>query len=371
MGGLGNQLFQIFATISYAMKYGQTFGFLFKEKLGNNRITYWNTFLKRLSPFVTFTLPHMSVRREDSFEYSPILAPLTRTNEQHYSLGTQENYNSFSSGNLIMGKGKELEFPEGRGGCQGEPWVPPTNEVCENVYLFGYFQSEKYFKPHIDVIKNLIGIDELQQKIFQKFNFLCDFTNTVSMHFRLGDYKYLPEHHPVLEYEYYENAVRYILNKNDNQNIQHYPPGTQENYNSFSSRNLIMGKGKELEFPEGWGGCQGEPPVPPKNITILYFCEKEDNNEVQDMIQRLSSVFDNTCSFVKAPDQIDDWEQMLLMSCCRHNIIANSTFSWWGAYFNNNLDKIVCYPSKWFGVKLAHHNLCDLFPKGWSPVENL
>jgi hypothetical protein len=84
------------------------------------------------------------------------------------------------------------------------------------VYLFGYFQSEKYFKPHIDVIKNLIGIDELQQKIFQKFDFLCDFTNTVSMHFRLGDYKYLPEHHPVLEYEYYENAVRYILNKNYN-----------------------------------------------------------------------------------------------------------------------------------------------------------
>jgi hypothetical protein len=35
---------------------------------------------------------------------------------------------------------------------------------------------------------------------------------------------------------------------------QHYPPGTQENYNSFSSRNLIMGKGKGLEFPEGWGG---------------------------------------------------------------------------------------------------------------------
>jgi len=46
----------------------------------------------------------------------------------------------------------------------------------------------------------------------------------------------------------------------------HYPPGTQENYNSFSSRNLIIGKGKGLEFPEGWGGCQGsatQSPVPP------------------------------------------------------------------------------------------------------------
>jgi len=44
---------------------------------------------------------------------------------------------------------------------------------------------------------------------------------------------------------------------------QHYPPGTQEYYNSFSSRNLVMGKGKELEFPEGRGGGKGEPPVPP------------------------------------------------------------------------------------------------------------
>jgi hypothetical protein len=48
--------------------------------------------------------------------------------------------------------------------------------------------------------------------------------------------------------------------------------------------------------------------------------------------------------FVKA-DVHDDWEQMLLMSVCNHNIIANSSFSWWGAYFNANPDKIVCCPS--------------------------
>jgi len=44
---------------------------------------------------------------------------------------------------------------------------------------------------------------------------------------------------------------------------QHYPPGTPEDYNSFSSRNLVMGKGTELEFPEGRGGGKGEPGVPP------------------------------------------------------------------------------------------------------------
>jgi hypothetical protein len=50
---------------------------------------------------------------------------------------------------------------------------------------------------------------------------------------------------------------------------QHYPPGTQENYNNFSSRNLIMGKGNDLEFPEGRGGGKGEPPSSPYNICKL------------------------------------------------------------------------------------------------------
>jgi len=61
----------------------------------------------------------------------------------------------------------------------------------------------------------------------------------------------------------------------------HYPPGTQEDYNSFSSKNLVMGKGTELEFPEGRGGGKGQqrsPGVPPTIIqTVLHlkscFCE--------------------------------------------------------------------------------------------------
>jgi len=57
------------------------------------------------------------------------------------------------------------------------------------------------------------------------------------------------------------------------------------------------------------------------------------------------------------------------MSCCDHNIIANSTFSWWGAYFNNNKEKIVCYPDKWFGPKNANLNTKDLFPENWICVK--
>ena len=57
------------------------------------------------------------------------------------------------------------------------------------------------------------------------------------------------------------------------------------------------------------------------------------------------------------------------MSLCRHNIIANSTFSWWSAYMNNNSDKIVIYPLPWFGV-IANTDTVDLFPDKWISVQN-
>ena len=74
--------------------------------------------------------------------------------------------------------------------------------------------------------------------------------------------------------------------------------------------------------------------------------------------------------FIKADDKAVDWQQLLLMSCCQHNIIANSTFSWWGAYFNENKNKIVCYPDVWFGSKLAHNDTKDLFLDSWDKISN-
>ena len=52
---------------------------------------------------------------------------------------------------------------------------------------------------------------------------------------------------------------------------------------------------------------------------------------------------------------------MLLMSASNHNVISNSSFSWWGAYFNPNPDKIVTYPAKWFGVAKKDNDTKDLF----------
>ena len=73
--------------------------------------------------------------------------------------------------------------------------------------------------------------------------------------------------------------------------------------------------------------------------------------------------------FQKVGNDIEDWKQLLMMSMCSHHIIANSTFSWWGAYLNKSTDKIVCYPTHWFGPKLKDiNNTKDLFPTDWIKI---
>lgn len=266
MGGLGNQLFQIFSTISYAIDNKTPFYFYRQDKYGK-RISYWYTMFQKIKPF---TKPH-------------IVPADIIVSEKYF------HYESLSS----------------------------ATNLSQSICLKGYFQSYKYFEHNFDTIVRMLDINTFKKE-FQKDDF--DFANTVSLHFRLGDYKDLQDCHPVMSYEYYENSIQHIVTTLNKQSLK-----------------------------------------------IYYFCEKDDNDIALSTINKLKEKYPD-CEFHKVHDNVCDWKQMLLMSCFNHNIIANSSFSWWGAYFNNNENKIVCYPEKWFGPKLAHNNTKDLCPPNWNKI---
>jgi hypothetical protein len=271
MGGLGNQLFQIFTTISYAMKQKKSFGFLYSEYVGVGkticRKTYWNTFLKGIKKYVFLSLPHMKYFYEEDFHY------------------------------------KELPEP-----------------IELNICLFGYFQSYKYFEKYTNLILRLLNIKMLKENVREKSGFLKnDFETIASMHFRLGDYKFISDIYPLLTCDYYDESLKLLLNNNNKIN------------------------------------------------KVLYFCEEQDINDVLPIINKLKIKY-SSLEFIKVTQTLDDWEELLLMSCCKYNIIANSTFSWWAAYLNTNENKIVFYPEHWFGARKSSLNTNDLFLPNWHKV---
>lgn len=273
MGGLGNQIFQIFATISYAIKTRNQFKFTNATSLGSGsttvRNTYWNSFFSRLKHFTTNEFPQLHIIREKDFTFNEL------------------------------------------------PMINPSQDIM----IQGYFQSYKYFEPNYEIICRMIGLEQMKDELLKKLNYNLTFLNNViSLHFRLGDYKKLQLLHPIMKKEYYSRCLDFILKK----------------YN------------KDEKF------------------NVMYFCEDDDLNEVQITISYLSEKFPQL-TFIRGENTLQDWEQMLLMSCCHHNIIANSSFSWWSAYFNSWTDKIVCYPSVWFG-DIANINTKDLCPLNWTKI---
>jgi len=289
MGGLGNQLFQIFATIAHGIKYQYKVIFPYSEVLtvGTIRITYWDTFLKNMQFMLT---KNSKIKNQDLERFQ-----LYRESNFHYT--------------------------------------PLMNSPNTDVMLYGYFQSYKYFEKEFASIISLIGLRKWQKQIRDEFPILFSKdTHYISMHFRLGDYVNIQDNHPLMPYEYYEKSLQYIMEK-------------QQLFKDNETNNI-------------------------KKYRILYFCQECDNNVVSSIIKQLAnSLSIPNENFIKMDDFISDWKQMLLMSNCNDNIIANSTFSWWGGYFNENPDKTVCYPAVWFGPKLTQNNTADLFPESWKKID--
>jgi hypothetical protein len=280
-GGLGNQLFQVFTTLSYSITYNISvlFDYInettpYSTSTGvKNRTTYWNTFFVHIISLTTFSLPDNG--KIDVAGFFPFKEP----------------------------RPEYIELPQ--------------EIASRNMKLTGYFQSYKYFERNKKYILKLIKWEKMKKMIMDIYSQDLDLDeNSISLHFRLGDYQFLSEKHPIQNVEYYKRAIAYITDRR----------GPQK---------------------------------------VFYFCQKEDNEMVDLEVSLLREAFPE-CTFIKVPDTMSDWEQLIFMACCRDNIIANSTFSWWGAYLNTN-EKIVCFPSRWYGtsVKISTR---DMFPPTWTEI---
>ncbi len=181
--------------------------------------------------------------------------------------------------------------------------------AANHLYLKGYRQSEKYFKriePSIKkqfVLKpnSLIHLNENAIPLQQ--------SNSVSIHIRRGDYnnKEVQDYHGVLDKQYFQTAIDHI--------------------------------NKEV-----------------KGASFFIF-----SDDIDWVKQEL--VFDKPVRYISNDVTKTHFEDFYLMQHCKHNIISNSTFSWWAAWLNPNLNKTIIAPKKWFNN--APLNTKDLIPESW------
>ena len=183
----------------------------------------------------------------------------------------------------------------------------------KNSYLNGYWQSIKYFEEiENDIKKDFRFKNQLDNKNLEILNEIEN-SNSISIHIRRGDYM------------------------------------SPENYNMY--------------------GCIATPTYYKKAIKVIeekvenptFFVFSNDMDWVKKNIQINSRVF-----YIDINSGNGSYKDMQLMSNCKHNIIANSSFSWWGAWLNENKNKIVIAPKKWINREDVDSNKIELFCEGWT-----
>jgi hypothetical protein len=173
-----------------------------------------------------------------------------------------------------------------------------------NILLDGYFQSEKYLTNRQFVIELFKPDDNTLSYINYKYSGLLN-SNTCSIHVRHGDYMKLKHIHGIQSVKYYQESMEVI--------------GDADYY---------------LVFSDDIKWCKDN-----FNGNKFIFIENE-----------------------------KDYIDLYIMSMCRNNIIANSSFSWWGAWMNNNSNKKVVCPSNWFVAQDLMIN--DVIPEAWIKISN-
>ena len=185
------------------------------------------------------------------------------------------------------------------------------------LYLDGFFQTEKYFIDKENEIRNDLTLkDPLSQRAVEILTKINSCSNSISLHVRRGDYvsdKNTNLHHGTCDLSYYAKAVEYMNAKIGN------------DMHIFVFSDGIEWAKENIKFP----------------YQTSYVSPAKSTPR-------------------------DEVEELVLMSKCRNNIIANSSFSWWGAWLNQNRDKIVIAPKRW--VLRGVNNYRDIIPQTWYKI---
>jgi hypothetical protein len=175
----------------------------------------------------------------------------------------------------------------------------------DNISLYGYFQTEKYFKHIENQIRGAFTfVDEIREPTEEAFKSNFGDADVLSVHLRRGDYLKYP-HHPVQELEYYQKALE--------------------------------------EFP--------------KEMPVMIFSDGIEWCKEQDIFQGERFIFsegNNTA--------VD----LCLQTLCSHHIIANSSFSWWGSWLAKSKKTVA--PRVWFAGPNASRDLSDLYLSDWIVI---
>lgn len=197
---------------------------------------------------------------------------------------------------------------------KGYEFKPGIFKQESSVYLQGCWLSEKYFKDIETEVRRAFTFKLPDKNNLETFNQIITDENPVSIHIRKGDYSKSSIHFNIDYADYLFKAVSFI-----NQHI----------------------------------------------ATPMFYVFSDDMPFAKEALKKFETVFPNV-SFIDWNKGNQSYMDMHLMSRCKHNIIANSTFSWWGAWLNTFKDKIIISPKEWFTVNEWNKN--SIIPDSWTVI---
>ncbi|MDK3019900.1 alpha-1,2-fucosyltransferase [Pseudodonghicola flavimaris] len=215
-------------------------------------------------------------------------------------------HEGFLSYALWRGFGRHPRFRRER----GLGYNPAFESFGDDSYLHGYWQCEGYFAAIAETIRRDFTFPAFSSGQNAEMAARIGESLAISLHVRRGDYLTFAAH-VLCDQAYYEAALAHVLDG---------LPGTPTVF----------------VFSDDPDWARSNLPLPVEKVVVDF----------------------------NGPES--DFEDMRLMSLCRHNIIANSSFSWWGAWLNAHADKRVTGPTKWFGDPKLQNP--DILPTGWTRI---